>query len=171
MRNAKDLHGLAIVDVANGRKLGSADEIVVSPDSGRLLGFVMKSLGVLSPNERIVEMSDIRSIGADAITVEGDEVAVTSDAAAEEFQAARGSKRGLSGKKVVTQDGTVVGTISDYTIDEQEARVKALVLGGGLFEKGDAIPADRIVSVGEDVVVVSEPGAGAETSGPRPFVA
>jgi sporulation protein YlmC with PRC-barrel domain len=171
MRNAKDLHGLAIVDVANGRKLGSADEIVVSPDSGRLLGFVMKSLGVLSPNERIIEMSDVRAIGADAITVEGNEVGVTGDAAAADLREARASKRGLNGKKVVTQDGTVVGTISDYTIDEHEARVKALMLGGGLFEKGDAIPADRIVSVGEDVVVVSEPGAGAGASGPRPFVA
>lgn len=171
MRNAKDLQGLAIVDVANGRKLGSADEIVVSPDSGRLLGFVMKSLGVLSPNERIVEMSDVRSIGADAITVEGEEVAHTDAAVADEIREVRGGKRGLNGKKVVTQDGTLVGTISDYAIDEQEARVKALMLGGGLFEKGDAIPADRIVSVGEDVVVVSEPGTGAESSGPRPFVA
>lgn len=171
MRNAKDLQGLAIVDVANGKKLGSADEIVVSPESGRLLGFVMKSLGVLSPSERIVEMADVRSIGADAITVEGDEVAHTTEAAAEQIRQARSGKRGLSGKKVVTQDGNLVGTISDYAIDEQEARVKALMLGGGLFEKGDAIPADRIVSVGEDVVVVSEPGTGAESSGPRPFVA
>jgi uncharacterized protein YrrD len=170
MRNAKDLHGLAIVDVANGKKLGSADEIVVSPDTGRVLGFVMKSMGVISPNERIVEMSDIRAIGADAITVEGDEVARTSQAAAEEFRQARASKRGLAGKKVVTQDGNLVGTVTDYTIDEKGARVKALILGGGLFERGDAIPADRIVSVGTDVVVVSEPGAGAGSSGPRPFV-
>ena len=158
MRNAKELSGLAIVDVANGKKLGSADEVVVSPDTGRLLGFVMKSLGVLSPNERIVEMSDVRSIGRDAITVEGDEVARTSEAAAEEFQRARAEKRTLIGRKVVTQDGSMVGTITDYTIDEQEARVKGLILGGGLFETGDVIPADRVVSVGTDVVVVSEPG-------------
>jgi uncharacterized protein YrrD len=48
--------------------------------------------------------------------------------------------------------------------------VKGLVLGGGLFEKGDVIPADRIVSVGSDVVVVNEPGAETGASGPRPFV-
>ena len=170
MRNARDLQGLAIVDVANGKKLGSADEIVVSPDTGRLLGFVMKSLGVVTPNERIVEMSDIRSIGPDAITVEGDQVARTSEAVAEEFRQARASKRTLMGRKVVTQDGTVVGTVTDYAIDEKEGRVRTLMLGGGLFEKGDAIPADRIVSIGGDVVVVSEPGAGADASGPRPFV-
>ena len=170
MRNAKELQGLAIVDVANGKKLGNADEIVVSPDTGRVLGFVMKSLGVLSPNERIVEMSDIRSIGPDAITVEGDEVARTSEAAAEEFTKARTEKRSLMGRKVVTQDGALVGTVTDFTIDEKEARVKALILGGGLFEKGDAVPADRVVSVGTDVVVVSEPGVGANASGPRPFV-
>lgn len=170
MRNAKDLQGLAIVDVQGGNKLGSADEIVVSPENGRVLGFVMKSLGVITPNERIIEMSDVRSIGSDAITVEGEEVSHTSEAAAEEFQEARSSKRTLNGKKVVTQDGTVLGTVSDYTIDEREARVKSLILGGGMFEKGDAIPADRIVSVGSDVVVVSEPGAESGATGPRPFV-
>jgi uncharacterized protein YrrD len=170
MRNAKDLQGLAIVDVKGGNKLGSADEIVVSPDNGRVLGFVMKSMGVLSPNERIVEMSDVRSIGPDAITVEGEEVAHTSGAAAEVFQQARSGKRTLNGKKVVTQDGTVVGTVTDYTIDEREARVTGLILGGGLFEKGDVIPADRIVSVGSDVVVVSEPGAESGASGARPFI-
>lgn len=170
MRNAKELQGLAIVDVRGGKKLGTADEIVVSPDDGRLVGFVMKSLGVLSPNEHFVEMSDVRSIGADAITVEGEEVAHTSEEATEAFREARGGGRTLSGKKVVTQDGSVVGTISDYTIDEGRGRVTGLILGGGLFEKGDVIPADRIVSVGPDVVVVAEPGSGAEVSGARPFV-
>jgi uncharacterized protein YrrD len=120
MRNAKDLQGLAIVDVEGGNKLGSADEIVVSPDDGRLLGFVMKRVGLFSPQERIIEMRDIRNIGPDAITVEGDEVAHASAAAQDDFQEARNGKRALTGKKVVTQDGTVIGSVSDYTIDEEQ---------------------------------------------------
>ncbi len=170
MRNARELQGLAIVDVRGGKKLGTADEIIVSPDDGRVLGFVMKSLGVFSPNERFVEMGDVRSIGADAITVEGEEVAHTPQAVRDEIQQARGSGRTLTGKKAVTQDGTVVGTISDYTIDEEKARVTGLILGGGVFEKGDVIQAERIVSVGPDMVVVSDPGSGAEATGGRPFV-
>jgi len=170
MRNAKDLRGLAIVDVAAGTKLGTADEIVVSPDSGRVMGFVMKSMGMLSPNERIVQMDDVRAIGPDAITVEGDEVARSGDDAPDEFRQARDGKRTLNGKKVVTQDGSVVGTVSDFTIDERERRVRGLILGGGLFEKGDVIPADRVVSVGTDVVVVSEPGSAADDAAARPFV-
>ena len=170
MRNAKDLQGLAIVDVQGGNKLGNADEIVVSPENGRLLGFVMKRAGLLTAKERIIEMRDVRNIGPDAITVEGDEVAHVSAAAQEGFQEARSGKRSLTGKKVVTQDGSVIGSVSDYTIDEQQARVTGLILSGGLFEKSDVVPADRIVSVGADVIVVSEAGSGAEASGGRPFI-
>jgi len=77
MRTGKELIGLAIVDVRDGKKLGHADEIVISPDDGRLLGFVMKGGGLFSSKESIVEIGDVRSIGRDAITVEGDEVAHT----------------------------------------------------------------------------------------------
>jgi hypothetical protein len=39
-----------------------------------------------------------------------------------------------------------------------------------MFDRSDVVPADRIVSVGADVIVVSEAGSGAEPTGARPFV-
>ncbi|MDQ3691201.1 MAG: PRC-barrel domain-containing protein [Chloroflexota bacterium] len=168
MRNAKELRGIAIVDVKNGAKLGNADEIVVSPDDGRVLGFVMKEGTFLNRNETIVEIADVRSIGSDAITVEGEAVAHTPEAVAGEIREARSGGRDLVGRQVVTQDGSLVGTIADFAIDVQARRVAAIQIGGGLFEKSDVIAADRITSVGADVVVVSEPGADAPD---RPFVA
>ncbi len=169
MRSAKELKGLAIVDVKNGAKLGTADEVVVSPDDGRLLGFVMKG-GLFGGSERIVETSDIRAIGADAITVEGEELAHTAEAAAEAFSQARASDRALIGRKVVTQDGSLLGVVSDYHLDDAVRRVAALTIGGGMMGNGDAIPADRVVSVGPDVIVVSAAGSGG-TDGPHPFTA
>lgn len=166
MRTGKELIGLAIVDVRDGKKLGHADEIVVSPDDGRLLGFVMKGGGLFGGKESIVEIDDVRAIGRDAITVEGDEVAHTPEASAEAFREARGSGRSLVGRKIVTQGGTMVGQVHDIVLNEEQRRVTSLTIGGGLLEQGDALPANRIVSVGPDLVVIRDEDDDGAAPGP-----
>lgn len=166
MRTGRDLIGLAIVDVRDGKKLGSADELVISPDDGRLLGFVMKRGGLFSSEEVIVEIDDVRAIGRDAITVEGEEVAHTAEASNEAFREARAGDRSLVGHKVVTQNGSVVGQVSDIVVSEEERRVTALLIGGGVLGQGDALQADRIVSVGPDVIVIRDEGRVDDDPGP-----
>jgi uncharacterized protein YrrD len=167
MRTSRELAGMAIVDVRDGKRLGKVDEVVVSPDDGRLLGFVIKAGGLFGGAETIVEIEDVRSIGHDAITVEGEEVAHTSEASTDAFRAARDGDRMLVGRKIVTQDGTLVGQVADVVINEDQRRVTALLVGGGLLERGDAFPAERIVSVGPDVVVVR--GDDTTEGAPGPF--
>lgn len=169
MRSVKELNGIAILDVAGGKKLGTVDEVVISPDDGKLLGFVMRGGGVLARTEHVIEADDIRSIGPDAITVDGDDLAHVPEAASEAIKAARTGGRSLMGRTAVTQQGTALGQIGDLMLDEDGRRLAAVVIGGGMLGSSDAVPADRIVSVGPDVVVVSDID-GAEESGPRPFV-
>lgn len=166
MRRSKELAGLAVIDVKDGKKLGVVAETVVSPADGRLLGFVVKSGGVLSREESAVEIDDVRSVGSDAVTVEGDETVRRMEATRPEFQEARAGDRTLIGRKIVTQGGSVVGQIADFVINDETRRVGSLLIGGGVFESGDAVPAARIVSVGPDVVVVTDEGAPDETVGP-----
>lgn len=166
MRTIKDLHEIAVVDVRDGKKLGTVDEVVISPDNGRLLGFVMQRGGLFSNDEAVVEMEDVRAIGADAVTVEGDEVVHNPDAAGEAFREARKGDRSMVGRKVVTQSGSVAGQVSDVVINEEQRRVTALLIGGGLLEKGDALPAGRIVSVGPDLIVIRDEDDGDEAAGP-----
>ncbi len=166
MRTTKDLAGLAIIDIRDGRKLGSVADAVFSPDDGRLLGFTMKSGGLLNQQESVVEVDDVRSIGADAITVEGEDLVHDGRSVSQTFQDARSGDRTLIGRKVITQGGSVVGQIADLAISEEERRVTGLILGGGMFERSDALPADRIVSVGPDVVIVTDPEAEPGEGGP-----
>ena len=157
MRNAKDLAGMSIVAIADGKKLGSADELVLSSDGLRLVGFVMKSGGFFSQREHVVEASDVRSVGADAITVDAEEVARISDEAAAEFREGRASARRITGNKVVTESGSMVGTVSDFVIDEETFRVTSLVLSGSLLSSGDVVPTDRVISVGPDAIMIRDP--------------
>jgi uncharacterized protein YrrD len=155
MRSAKELRGVAIVDVTGGRRLGRIEEVVVSPDDLRLLGFVIKEGNLLKQRELIIRAGHVRSIGADAVTVEGD-VAQDASQQDEAFAEARSGSRPVLGAKAVTEDGTALGEIDDLSLDESEMRVAAVTLRGGLMGSGDAISADRIASVGPDMVVVRD---------------
>lgn len=156
MRKISELVGIAVVDVKDGTNLGQVGEVVLSPDDLKLLGFVVKSGGFLAQEERIIETSDVRSIGDDAITVDGLEAAHTSEASTEAFRNARAGDRRLAGKKVITDGGTVVGTVSDAILDEDGRQLAALLIGGGLLQSSESLHADRITSVGPDVIVVRE---------------
>ena len=166
MRTTKELSGLAIIDIRDGKKLGTVGETVISPDDGRLLGFVIKSGGLLNQDESAVEIEDVRSIGADAITVEGEDIVHDMNATPEVFQHARNGDRALIGRKVVTQGGSLVGQIADLVISEDERRATGMILGSGMFERGDALPTDRIASVGPDVVIVTDEHTQPEAQSP-----
>lgn len=164
MRSAKDLQGLAVVGINDGKKLGTADELIVSPDELRLLGLVIKSGGPLSRDEQIVEARDIRSIGSDAITVDAEAVAHGTEAIAESIRETRAGNRRIVGSKVVTESGTLLGTASDFAIDESTHRITSLTLSSSLFQTGDTLAVDRVISVGPDVVVVRDGNAGADVA-------
>ena len=166
MRTTKELSGLAIIDVRDGKKLGTVGESVISPDDGRLLGFVIKRSALLNQEESAVDIEDVRSIGSDAVTVEGEEVVHRVDAMPESFRQARSGDRTLIGRKVITQGGSLVGKIADLVISENDRRATGMILGSGMFERGDALSADRIASVGPDVVIVTEEHAEPEARSP-----
>jgi uncharacterized protein YrrD len=155
MRSAKELRGIAIVDVTGGRRLGRIDEVVVSPEDLRLIGFVLKEGGLLNQRELVIRAEHVRAMGPDAVTVEGD-VAQEIGQQEEAFAEARGGSRPLLGAKAVTEDGALLGEIDDLSLDESTLRVAAVTLRGGLMGSGDAIAADRIASVGPDMVVIRD---------------
>lgn len=164
MRKSSDLRGLAVMDAGTGTKLGTVEELVISPDNGELLAVVLSG-GMFGGGKTYVEMADVRAIGADAITVEGHGAGKAEDAISERIREAHGSPRKLVGNKVVTRDGTFLGTVHDYFIEEQARRVTGLTVGGGLLSSEDSLAADRIVSVGPDAVIVLDDGDEGEGGG------
>jgi uncharacterized protein YrrD len=156
MRKHKDLEGLAVVDVSGGRKLGAVSDLVISPDDGRIVAITLRG-GLFGGGGSYVAAGDVRSIGPDALTVEGDQVLRPESEMPDELRKARDASQSLTGKKVVTENGTLLGTVSDYLVDESTLRVTGLTIGGGLLSGADALAADRVVSVGPDALVVTDP--------------
>ena len=154
MRKGKELQGLAVVDIGTGTKLGSVDEPIVSLSDGRIVGVMVK--GGSGGRRGYVAAGDIRSIGTDAVTVASGDVLHDEADLDEATREAWEARKHLVGNKVMTEGGSLLGTVSDYYVDEHAARVAGLTIGGGLLSSEDALAADRVVSVGPDAIVVRE---------------
>lgn len=157
MRKRKELQGLGVVDVTGGKKVGSVGDLVISPENGRLVALTLGG-GMMGGEGSYIAIEDVRAIGQDAITIEGENVVRPSEEMPDGVRAARDASRGLAGKKVVTENGSLLGTVSDYLIDETAMRVSGLTIGGGLLSNEDAISADRVVSLGPDAIIVTDAG-------------
>ena len=160
--NPKTLKGRAVVTVAEAQRMGRVHDVVfeTSPLKSRGLRFETDS------GARTLGLDRIRSVGADAVMVD-DAVAVDT------------SERDLGGQrfmgldelgrlKVVDEDGSYLGEIADLDIDLTTGQIASLdVSKGGLLGVGAEtvnLPADRILSVGSELLTVSR-GTGAFVSG------
>lgn len=154
MLTAKRLRGTPVIDVEAGKQLGTADLVLFSPEERRLLGFVMENGGVLTKDRQVVRAEDVRAIGPDAITIEGAASVRQLDEADQPFQEAVSKGQRLFGMQVVTESGRALGTVEDLFLDDSARRVTSVGVKSG--SSTDAVPIERLVSVGPDAVIVSD---------------
>lgn len=141
----------AVVSLAEGARLGRVEESLFTTQPLRLAALRVKG----DQGEFVVPYDQIRSIGADAITLE--------DSAA--TQAAVGANESLIGwddlkkRKVVDAAGTLLGTISNLEFDATTGQIARLTVhkGGvlGIGGESSEIDASAIQSVGSELITVA----------------
>lgn len=133
MIRAKQLGGRAVVDVDAAEKLGKIDRIILDPESRRVAGFVVSQGSSIFNNTEdiVIPASSVHAIGPDAVTIHrGAEV----HTAASFDGLPRVSD--IAGRKVVSDQGRLMGTVDDVLIDERDGRIIGYALAGdGLDDK------------------------------------
>ena len=161
----KDLRGRSVVDVDSAEKLGQVEDLIVDPKQGQLAGLVVSHGPSLLGGgvSVVVPASAIRAIGPDLLTVRRTETAESVPAL---DSLPRWSR--LTGRKVVSQGGKVLGTIEDVVFDPESHRVSGYPLrdssaGGGLdallsgqHRRAPYLRPDTDLHVGDDLVVVPD---------------
>lgn len=152
------LHGLAVVALSNGKKIGSCEDFYFEPQTQRIYALRVKT-GLLG--HKVIPVASINTIGQDAITLP------TEEAMRNESDDARIatliSGEALHHYRVMSTGGTLVGTLRNVLLDTSTPnglRVAAFELSGGLREqlsgKYPTFPASQVVSYGQDVLVIPD---------------
>jgi uncharacterized protein YrrD len=137
---ASQLKGMAVLRRDTGDKLGSVVDAVVDPAGGRVLGINVQS----AEGEVCVLGTPDFLIGQDAVMVTRAEPVLGGETEGG-LESGVSAARGLVGTNVVTDDGRLVGKVSDVYISAERPRLAYRVtgsalerfFGGGFFMGGD----------------------------------
>jgi sporulation protein YlmC with PRC-barrel domain len=124
---AERLKGMAVVDVDAAVKLGTVSDVILDPGARQVAGLIVaRGQSLLGGGQHFtLPASAVRALGQDAVTVRRAE--------AEEQVGHLGGLPRLGqvvGRKVVTENGRLVGTIEDVEIDPLSGAIVAYPVGG-----------------------------------------
>ncbi|MEW6724617.1 MAG: PRC-barrel domain-containing protein [Bacillota bacterium] len=155
MRRRREVLGLPVIDLANGRRVGDLEELYIDLQSQAVVGFLVTQ-GRWLVRRYLLKADDVVAVGPDAATIEDREVLVPfSRVARTPFT----YEKQLVGKRVLSPHGEDLGTIADVFLDDHELKVTAYEISGGLLADlldGKTVLAAVPVVIGKDAVVITD---------------
>ena len=153
-----DLKGTALVTLDDGKKVGTLDDFYFDPQTNTAPGFLVKT-GLFG--HKALKTNTIHAFGQDAVTTANEDALIAEKEDAQLTALPHGSD--LLSYKVMSQSGTVIGTINNLLLD---LNTPATVSVGAFEMKGDLLErishrqptfeASKVTRYGEDVVVVPD---------------
>jgi sporulation protein YlmC with PRC-barrel domain len=157
---ASALKNKAVVSMADGVQIGRVEDVLSDTAALRVAALVLTTTGGRS----VLPVGAVRSLGADAVTVES----ATATQAADQADASNLllSLGNLIGLKVVKGEGAYLGDVRDVTIEQASGALTELEAhsGGmlGLGGTGVTISASAIRGIGPELVMVDMPAPSGE---------
>ena len=161
---ASELKNKAVVSMADGVQIGRVEDVLFDTAALRMAALALTTTGGRS----VLPFASVRSLGADAVTVES----ATATQAATDPAGVGNLMRSLAdliGLKVVNGEGAYLGDVRDVTIEQTSGALTELEAHGGgmlgLGGTGVTIPASAIRGIGPELVTVDIPAPTAEETG------
>ncbi len=157
MRKAKLVIGQDVYSLADGARVETVKDVLVDETEDVVVGLLIDAGGLLSTS-KVVPMGAVTSFGPSAVMIGSSSAIVSaeSDPGVSQMLTRGGS---LIGNRVLSEDGTHLGSIADLYFDEATARITGYevsgvshgeIMGGSLY-----LPIEEVRVVGSDAVVVS----------------
>ena len=154
------MKGLPVITMAEGKQVGKVDDLVVDPESKAVRWLRIHRGGMLGGERLWVSVDAVHGLGEDALTI-NTEADLRAPAEATEAGALLKAKRPVIGNKVITENGERLGEVRDYEFAPDTFALTSLSVPEGMNVVGPSltIPADRVITIGEDMIVVATPEA------------
>lgn len=157
MSDSRSLTRMPVYDVSNGRVIGRVHRLIVDPDARKVAGLVLATR--LGREARCLPFRSIHAVGEHAVTVRGTEAVVRLSELPDMEEMFR-TRRRIYHSPVLTEDGTFIGDVDEFTVNAQTGRIEALLVSGGMvqdmFRRPMALPAHLVLTIGEDATIVRD---------------
>ncbi|WP_418791328.1 PRC-barrel domain-containing protein [Phosphitispora sp. TUW77] len=158
MRKSRKFISMPIVSLEEGIQIGLAKNIVIDPYKMEIAAIIVDQRGWFR-EQKIIPYTKVRSIGDDAITIDQSISMQRPISLPHILKLIKENVKPL-GVKVITENGTVLGVVDEYYIDEKTGEIKCFEISGKFLEslfKGKALmPVEHIRTLGSDIIIVNE---------------
>jgi uncharacterized protein YrrD len=134
-----------VVDTATATRIARVDGFVVLPGPARV---ALLRLGKVSGAGTLLAWGDVQGFGPDAVTVATDAVIRPARDGLE--QRAEDNDLEILGKRVLTERGMELGTVTDVDFDPDTGSITTLIT------KTETIAGERLIGLGGYAAVVSD---------------
>jgi uncharacterized protein YrrD len=134
----------AVVSTATATRVARVDGFVVLPGPARV---ALLRLGRVSGHGTLLAWEDVQGFGPDAVTVATD--AVIRPPRDDREQRAENNDLEILGKRLLSEQGTELGTVTDVDFDPESGAVTSLIT------KTDTVAGQRLIGLGGYAAVVS----------------
>ncbi|WP_106768453.1 PRC-barrel domain-containing protein [Paenibacillus faecalis] len=153
----QEMIGLAVFDVESGKEIGKIHDFILDKD-WRITGFELEGKAIFSSHVKTVSWEDITAYGEDAVMIRS-ENAVRKTSADDIPLTYLLGRRKLKEMQVLTEDGILLGRISDvYFEQEQGNTILGLEISDGfvsdLIEGRKWLRCTSEMEIGENAVMV-----------------
>jgi uncharacterized protein YrrD len=133
-----------VVSTATATRVARVDGFVVLPGPARV---ALLRLGKVSGHGTLLAWEDVQGFGPDAVTVATD--AVIRPPRDDLEQRAEDNDLDILGKRLLSEQGTELGTVTDVDFDPETGAVTSLIT------KTDTVAGQRLIGLGSYAAVVS----------------
>ena len=158
MKKSRKFISMPIVSLGEGIQIGTVRSLIVDSAKMEIAAIFIDQRGWFR-EQKIIPYSKVRSIGNDAITIDQSSNAQRSISLPEILRLIK-ERTNPIGTRVVAENGTVLGLVDEYIIDEQSGKIISLEISGKFLESlftGKALLSTEYVrTMGSDIIVAKE---------------
>jgi uncharacterized protein YrrD len=161
MINGNSVLGKPVLSRADGEKLDTVKDVIVSTDHTRVIALLLNEGNILR-KPTVVPIENVVSFGKDAVVITDREAVVRADHVPAVAQALDIDQR-LSGRRVYAESGDHKGKVADIYFDDKTGDITGIdvtdITGVASSKQTAFLEKVDIISFGADAVVISTAGA------------
>lgn len=157
MRRTRLWIGLPVFQIDSGERLGTVSDVFFDINH-HVKEILLEREGILT-GKAVVPVTDIKSVGEDAITIESIAIKADPEKNTNDFCLLNGEEA-LIGKDLYTEGGAILGTVADVYIGAESDNIVGYEVSDGLLADLVAgrkwLPFAQTVRIGDQIIVKAD---------------
>ncbi|AEG13804.1 PRC-barrel domain protein [Desulfofundulus kuznetsovii DSM 6115] len=157
MRKSKQFIGMPVISLQEGQQIGVVRGLVVDPEKKAVAALIIEQKGWFK-EQKYVPFNRVHSVGENVITVDRSSNAERGAKLPDIVKLVK-DRTGITGARIVTESGTLLGQVDEYYVDLEAGDIVGLEFSGGFLDSvisGRAFLDTTFVrTIGKEVIVTS----------------